>query len=277
MKRFVLFTALVLCVGGGVFGQTAEKLIAQWKQVQGAEFEEMTERWFDSITVSQASYYNLTTKDFDLMRKSFKKSEQVLFALDEDRREELERDIQSLKGYETLFVAGDNLESNDSANIQEQMWHNAFTLKYKLAMYGKVKGDIVSDFFVRFGFGNQVGLARMVCKIPKDFLFKMIQDGTSFFNDNLTYSDNADGEEERFPANMIKVQEAVKNGNVLFVIHGEEHPEFRSTEEVKEYIIANNISWTHVSWFFGRGLKEKYPHTDRKVIIEFTDRTEDTE
>ncbi|MDE5999361.1 MAG: hypothetical protein K2H04_04715 [Bacteroidaceae bacterium] len=273
MKRFVLFTALAMCVGGGAFGQTAEKLIAKWKKVQGAEFEEMTERWFDSITVSQASYYNLTDKDFDLMRKSFKKSEQVLFVLDEDRREELERDIQSLKGYETLFVVGDNQESNDSANIQERMWHNAFTLKYKLAMYGKVKGDIVSGFFARFGFGNQVGLARMVCKIPKDFLFKMIQDGTSFFNDNLIDSDN----EESFPANMIKTQEAVKNGNVLFVIHGEEHPEFRSTEEVKEYIIANNIYWTHVSWFLGRGLKEKYPHTDRKVVIEFTDRTEDAE
>ena len=61
----------------------------------------------------------------------------------------------------------------------------------------------------------------------------------------------------------------MKNGNVLFVINGEEHPELHSLNEAKEYMRAHNISWNEL-WVIGAAVKEKYPNTDKKVVIEYS-------
>lgn len=267
MKRIILSIALALCVGGA-FGQTAEKLMAKWKKVQGAEYEDKTKSWYDDFTAGLKSNNELTAEDIALIRKNFKKSEQVQFVLDDEQREELERDIQSLKGYEMLVAISENNEPNDSANMFRQMLESFFSINYKVAVYGKVKGDIVSDYIIRLDAFDKVALGHIVCKMRKDLLAKTI----------FIQSTNDDGDDEESPAiSVSKVTEDVENGNVLFVIHGEEHPELHSIEEVKNYMITNNIHWNQEAWVFGQVVKEKYPHTDRKVVIEFTEREKDAE
>ncbi|MDE6722179.1 MAG: hypothetical protein K2J84_08560 [Bacteroidaceae bacterium] len=273
MRRIVLSIALALCVGSGAFGQTAEKLIAKWKKVQGAEYENMTKNGCDSFIVSQEPDTDLTAEDIELLRKSFKKSEQVQFLLEEDRREELEQDIRKLKGYETLVVLNHNHEPDDSLNMFQRMFDSVFSLSYKVALYGKMKGDIVYDIFGRIDLWDKVSLVHIKCKMHKDKLLKTI------LLDSNEDDDNGD-EEYRKAGLKVKVTEDlswknvtkdVENGNVLFVIHGEEHPELHSIEEVKNYMIANNIHWNKEHWIVGGSVKEIYPRTDRKVVVEFSE------
>ena len=46
--------------------------------------------------------------------------------------------------------------------------------------------------------------------------------------------------------------------------------ELHSLNEAKEYMRAHNISWNNESWVVGGGVKEKYPNTDKKVVIEYS-------
>ena len=70
---------------------------------------------------------------------------------------------------------------------------------------------------------------------------------------------------------MKDVVKDAKDGNVLFVIDGKEIPELHSFEEAKEYMEKNNFHFNNESWVVGAAVKEKYPNTDRKVVIEYTD------
>ncbi|MDE6011250.1 MAG: hypothetical protein K2G91_00695 [Prevotella sp.] len=270
MKRIILSIALALCVGGA-FGQTAEKLITKWKKVQGAEYEDKTKNWLDSFMVSKDKDTNLTAEDIALIRKSFKKSEQVQFVLDEERREEFERDIQSLKGYETLLVLNDNHEPDDSVNMFQRMFDSVFSLSYKVALYGKLKGDIVNGYLIRLELWDKVALVHVKCKIRKDYLLKAIQDGTHIGTGNFASNDNEGNDEEYPTISWAKVKEDMENGNALFVIHGEEHPELHSIEEAKNYMLTNSIHWNKEHWIVGGSVKERYPHIDRKVVVEFTE------
>ena len=68
---------------------------------------------------------------------------------------------------------------------------------------------------------------------------------------------------------MKAVLEELKNGNALIVINGKEYPELHSTKEAAEYMKAHNIWFNNMSWMVGDVIKEKYPNTDKKVVIEY--------
>ena len=69
---------------------------------------------------------------------------------------------------------------------------------------------------------------------------------------------------------MKDVLEEVKKGNVLIVINGKECPDLHSTEDAAKYMEANDYHFNVESWIVGGAVKEKYPNTDRKVVIEFS-------
>ena len=77
-------------------------------------------------------------------------------------------------------------------------------------------------------------------------------------------------EEDVDAVDMKDVVKDAKDGNVLFVIDGKEIPELHSFEEAKEYMEKNNFHFNHESWVVGSAVKEKYPNTDKKVVIEFS-------
>jgi hypothetical protein len=73
-----------------------------------------------------------------------------------------------------------------------------------------------------------------------------------------------------FEERLKAVLEEVKKGNVLIVINGKEYPDLHSTEDAAKYMEANDIHFNVESWIVGGAVKEKYPNTDKKVVIEFS-------
>lgn len=255
MKRAILLMAMALMVGVA-FGQSAGKLIEKYRKLPGAEYEDATADFRKSVEANK----DISKKDYDMVMKSLKKCEQVQLTLEEEQMQELDSDIQSLKGYEMLFVQNDNKEPNDSASILGQLWNQTFSPKYQLAVYGKVKSNTMSDLLLRWDIWNKVVLGHLDCKMPKDKMLAALFDG-----EMISFENEDDGE----TVEMKEVVEEVKNGNVLFVIDGEEHPELHTTEEARDYMISNGIRWNNETWVVGKSVKEKYPHTDRKAVIEF--------
>ena len=255
MKNIIL-SLIVLLSAGSAYGQTAEKLMEKYKALEGAQYENTTEESRKSIEENKAG---LSQKDYVYALKHFKKSEQVQLTLDDDQKEQLEKDLQSLRSYEMLFVLNDNKEPEEGKNILQNMINQTFSPDYQFRVYGKVKGDVVNDMLIRFDMWGKVVLLHHVGKIKKDFILK------GLYNNNMVQV-----EEDVDAVDMKDVVNEVKNGNALIVINGEKHPELRSLEEAKEYIKRNNFHFNHESWVVGSAVKEKYPNTDKKVVIEFS-------
>ena len=68
---------------------------------------------------------------------------------------------------------------------------------------------------------------------------------------------------------MKEIVKEVENGNALFVINGEEHPELHSLKEAREHMSNTGFHFNNESWVVGSAVKEKYPHTEKKVVIEW--------
>ena len=258
MKKLLLSLAVLLCVGSA-FGQTAEKLMAKYKAMPGTEYAETTEETRKSIEESrEKGTGGLSKKDYDFLLKNFKKAEQIQLTLDDDQLEQLTKDIQALKGYETLFVQNDNKEPEEGKNMVQNMVNQTFNPNYQLSVYGKVKGNTVNDLLIRWDIWGKVAMAHVDVKAKKDFMLRSILNG-----DLVSFEEDGDVIE------MKDVVEEVKSGNALIVIKGEEHPELHSEKEAIEYMRAHNISWNSEMWVVGGAVKEKYPNTDKKVVIEF--------
>ena len=158
-----------------------------------------------------------------------------------------------------LFVLNDNKQPEEGKNILQNMINQTFSPDYQFRVYGKVKGDVVNDMLIRFDMWGKVVLLHHVGKIKKDFILK------GLYNDNMVQV-----EEDVDAVDMKEIVKEVEKGNALFVINGKEIPELRSFEEAKEYMEKNNFHFNHESWVVGGAVKEKYPNTDKKVVIEFS-------
>ena len=250
---------MLLCMGSA-FGQTVDKLMEKWKAVEGAEYQETTAESRKSIEESrEKESAGLSKKDYDYMLKNLKKVEQMQMTLDEDQMAELTNDLQALKGYETLYMQNDNKEPEEGKNMIQNMINQTFNSNYQMRFYGRVKGNIVNDLLIRWDIWGKVVLSHVEGKFKKELMLK------SFLGSDLVSI-----EEDEDAVNMKDVVNEVKNGNALIVINGEEHPELHSTKEAREYMRAHDFSFNSENWIVGGAVKEKYPHTDKKVVIEFT-------
>ena len=93
MKQLFLSLMMLLCVGS-TFGQTADKLMAKWKAIDGAEYSETTVETRKSIEESrEKGAEGLSKEDYDFILKNFKKAEQIQMTLDEDQIAELANDL----------------------------------------------------------------------------------------------------------------------------------------------------------------------------------------
>jgi len=251
MKQlFIIAMLLVACT---TQAQTAAKLIEKYKAFPGAEYKINTEE---------------VRKDFSLNGELYK-AEQVQVELDDDQKAQLNADIKALKGYELLTEVNKNDEPKEASNVIGNMMNQMFTLNIKLKLYGKVQKDIVRDVFIRVDIWGKTVLGHCDCKISKDELLKTFaENADSMFSvDDLVIDDDDDDGEV---VEMKDVLEEVKKGNVLIVINGKEYPDLHSTEDAAKYMEANDIHFNVESWVVGGAVKEKYPNTDKKVVIEFS-------
>ena len=251
MKRTILLMAMALAVNIA-FGQTAKKLIEKYRAFPGAEYQNTTK---ESLEMNAKPKPSLTAEEHERMMKNFKMSEQVQVKnLDEKQLAQLEEDIKALKGYELLFTVDKNGFSQEEKNVVQQVFQDMTNPSVKVQCYGKVKGKMVCDLFVRADMWNTVALARMDTKVEKNLIAKA--------NEAVDVTTES--------VDMDEAMEDYKNGNVLIVIHGKEYPELHSEKEAAEYMKANQIRWNEQKWIVGGAVKEKYPHTDKKVVVEFS-------
>lgn len=255
-------------------GQTAAKLIKKYRAMPGVEYTDLT----DSLRLgfmedSTNTDVTLTQEEIDLYLKNLKRVEVLEMQLSDDQMAELARDLKALKGYEMLCEVNENKTPEKADNMLAQMWNNLMTLAIRVQIYGKVKGDIVSDMLYRIDIWGKVMLAYMDNKVPLTLFQKITSDGmigivdTSDLSD-LDYIIDLDDEDI---VEWSDVKEAIKSNDVLIVINGKEYPDLHTAEEASEYMRANDIRWNHETLVVGGGVKERYPHTDKKVVIEFSE------
>ena len=276
--------ALLLCVGNA-FGQTAEKLIAKYKALPGAKYENTTK---ESLEEFEEADSVLSAEDIAQLKKHFKKSEQVQIQNpSEELLVQINKDIKALKGHELLFETNRNIESDLSDNAVMQMVSDFFNPSIKLQCYGKAEGKMISDLLIRVDIWNTVALSHIDTKIDRDIWMKALERNYSAINDNDKVEDDVVEDLVDDPVDDIMVEEdtddnkdididmkavleELKNGNALIVINGKEYPELHSTKEAAEYMKAHNIWFNNMSWMVGDVIKEKYPNTDKKVVIEYS-------
>ena len=252
---------LILCIAmllitTSLQAQTAAKLIEKYRAFPGAEYENTTE---ESLKQHDS---DLTAEENARMKKHFKKSEQVQMKnLNEEQLAQIEQDIKALKGYELLFTANKNTSYDEDKNILKNMLAEVMNPpSVKVRCYGKVKGKTVSDLLVRLEWLNTVALSHVDTKIDKALMTKaLMADGAL-----ITEYDDEDGE-------VVDMKDILKESeNALIVINGKEYPDLHSTEDAAKYMEANDIHFNVESWIVGGAVKEKYPNTDKKVVIEFS-------
>ena len=258
MKRTVILMAMALMVSVA-FGQTVSNLIEKYRQLPKAQYMETSKETLKFYDENPDPA--LTEKERAQLKKNFKMSEVVqMEKLDEEQLAQLDEDIKALKGYEMLFITNKNEGSDEDQNVLQQMMSDFLNPTIKLQCYGKVKGNVVSDILVRVDIWETVALMHLDTKVEKELMIKSIME-----KEAVSFEQESDGEE----VDMKEMVNEVKAGNVLFVINGEEHPELHSLEEAKEYMRTQDFHFNQESWVVGGAVKEKYPNTDKKVVIEF--------
>lgn len=262
MKQLLLSLTMLLCVGNA-FGQTPAKLIEKYKAISGAEYENTTK---ESLEGFEKEDFILSADEIAKLKKYFKKSEQVQIRnVSEEQLAEINKDIKALKNHELLFETLRNAGSEslgDSANLIKQMLADVFNPTIKMQCYGKVDGKMVSDLLIRLDIWNTVALSYIDTKIDRDIWMKALERSNIATNDNDNDQNNV--------VDMKDVLIDVGNGDALIVINGKEHPELHSTKEAAEYMKKHNIWFNNENWIVGDAVKEKYPNTDKKVVIEFS-------
>ena len=262
MKQVLLSIMMLLCVGNA-FGQTPAKLIEKYKAVPGAVYENTTN---ESLKGLEKGDTILSADEIAKLKKHFKKSEQVQIQnVSEEQLAEINKDIKALKNHELLFETVRNAGSEslgDSANVVKQMISDFLNPTIKMRCYGKVDGKMVSDLLIRLDIWNTVALSYIDTKIDKDIWVKALERSRMATNDN---DDN-----NNIVVDMKDVIIDDGNGEALIVINGEEHPELHSTKEAADYMRKHNFWFNNENWLVGDAVKEKYPNTDKKVVIEFS-------
>ncbi|MBO4315825.1 MAG: hypothetical protein J5867_07690 [Prevotella sp.] len=282
MKKIILSLIVLLSVGNA-YGQTVEKLMEKYKAMPGAKYENTTK---ESLEEFEEADSVLSAEDIAQLKKHFKKSEQVQIQNpSEELLVQINKDIKALKGHELLFETNRNIESDLSDNAVMQMVSDFFNPSIKLQCYGKVEGKMVSDLLIRVDIWNTVALSHLDTKIDRDIWMKALERSNLAVNDNEK-AEKAEGKEAVEAVgklvdgignivDMKDILKEVENGDALIVINGKEHPELHSTKEAAEYMKKHNIWFNKESWIVGEAVKEKYPHTDKKVVIEYSEKDED--
>ena len=240
--------------------QTAAKLIEKYRKLPNATYMDTSKETLKSY--DEIPDYALTEEERTQMKKNFKMSETVqIEKCDEEQLAQIDKDLKALKGYELLFTTNKNGGSDEDVNVFKQMMSDMWNPTIKLKCYGKVKGNMVSDILMRIDMWDTVALLYCDQKMDKELMVKSIMESDGF---NLKIDHDSED------VDMKDALEEVKNGNVLFIIGGKEYPDLHSLEEASEYMNDHDIWCNLESWYVGSIVKEKFPNTDKAVVIEFS-------
>ena len=170
MKRMIFSLAMVL-MASCVFGQTVEQLFEKYKKKSSVTYWENTDEAFKKLKKSPY----MTDEDFKLQRRTFSKQEQFTFSSSR-KRKMLDKDIQQIEGYELLY------EKDHNKNVNEDISY------YKVWIYGKMEGDMVTDTFIRFDMADKLTvIGHVTCTMRKEVMLKELLDD-DFVKFSYSYS-----------------------------------------------------------------------------------------
>ena len=269
--RQTLILGVLLLMSAALQAQTAAKLIKKYRAMPGVEYHDMTDSLHRGLMEDPTNTdVTLTQEEIDLYLKNLKRVETLEMQLSNDQMAELARDLKALKGYEMLCEVNENKTPDQADNMLGQMWNNLMTPSIRVQIYGKAKGDTVSDMLYRIDIWGKVLLVYVDNKVPLTLFQKIANDGMIGIVDTSDLDDIIDIDDDDI-VEWSDVKEAIKSNDVLIVINGKEYPDLHTAEEASEYMRANDIRWNHETLVVGGGVKERYPHTDKKVVIEFSE------
>ncbi len=258
MRKIIAVILMLLCVAIS-YGQTAKKLFKKYKAMPEVMHQEVTDSFsMEMMSGNDSLNSKLTDEERAEILKSIKKVEHLQMVHSDSLLQQLDKDFDALKGYEILMSTSKNRNAEDSAKVFREMFNDVFNPNWSFSVSGKLKGDNVKDVLMRLHVWGKIILVHIDCTIPKDLMNDALSvEGLSFGSDN-----DAD-------SNMQDAISAYKNGDVLFIIGDEPHPELKTTEQAREYMIKNGINWDGESWFIGEAVKESYPDTDKSVVVKY--------
>ena len=257
MKQILIIAMLLMACT--TQAQTASKLIEKYRKLPNATYTDTSKETLKSYDENPDL---ITEEERAQLKKSFKKSETVqIEKCDEELLAQIDKDLKALKGYELLFTTNKNGGSDEEANVFKQMMSDMWNPTIKLKCYGKVKGNMVSDILTRIDMWDTVALLYCDQKMDKELMVRSIMESDVF---------NMEIDHDSEDVDMKDALEEVKNGNVLFIIGGKEYPDLHSLEEASEYMNDHDIWCNLESWYVGSIVKEKFPNTDKAVVIEFS-------
>ena len=241
MKKLFLSMALLLCVGS-VLGQTADELMKKYKGIKGVQYENITKKIMDIKEEEAPDMYRAS--------RGLTKVEYLSGVLSSDKVEQLQKELNALKGFERVYH-----EKHNGNNGPLSMLTGNFKLFNNIQYYAVVDGEYFKELIARIdadaNVGNLVTLIHMKGSIKQEDVPLMIQMEES---------------------HDVNIKEEEKNENVLIVINGQEFPNLNSAKEADEWMKARGIRWNHQNTIVGESaVKEKYPNTDKKVAIEFSE------
>lgn len=137
MKKSIL-TLAMLIIASCAFAQSADYLIKQYRKMKGAEYENITKKI--KKDAEKERYTN--PKNYDLTRR-VKKAHYVTVELNNDEREALTNNIESIDNYKCLYQQKSNTEN---------LLSNGFTLFPNRQYYGIEENDTIKDGIIRADF-----------------------------------------------------------------------------------------------------------------------------
>lgn len=137
MKNSIL-TLAMLIIASCAFAQSADYLIKQYRKTKGAEYENITKKI--KKDADKERYTN--PKNYDLTRR-VKKAHYVTVELNNDEREALTNNIESIDNYKCLYQQKSNTEN---------LLSNGFTLFPNRQYYGIEENDTIKDGIIRADF-----------------------------------------------------------------------------------------------------------------------------
>lgn len=243
-----------------------DKLFAKYKATSKAEYKETTEETKHNLQESSDNNDSIYTGiDIQFIMKELKKAETLTLQLDSIQLEELSEDIKALKGFTCYTKVNHNVEPEETGTLLGNMWNQMMTPEIKVQLYGKTKGKYMTDILARIDCWGKVALAHHEGKVKTDDVKKLMATDLNV----VINKDNND--------NIVEwkdIKKELDNKNVLVVINGKEYPNLHSEKEADIYMKENGISFNNESFVVGISVKEKYPDTDKKVVIEYVEKEE---
>ena len=165
MKQLLFSLVLLFCVGS-VFGQTAERLIKKYKGMKGVQYENITKKIKDMKEEDAPDMYRAS--------RELTKVEYLSGVFSPDEAEELQKDLDALKGFERVYH-----EKHNSNDGPLSMLKGDFKLFNNIQYYAVEEGGYFKELIVRIdaddNAGNLVTLIHTKGTIKQEDVMLMIQ------------------------------------------------------------------------------------------------------